>query len=134
MKAVFLCISDKVTVRLRATRKKSLVAPTPRVLSPPLSTLLSLEEQVDLSSRGVATWSPVHAAAYGGHTPLVEFILRAAPGDATAVDQNGSQPIHYAALEGHESVTDDRWRAPSLCCLRGIAARKRDQLLCCDRL
>jgi len=49
-------------------------------------------------------WTPVVAAAFGGHTPTVESLLiecRAAV-DVTALD--GSSPMHAAAAAGHTST------------------------------
>ena len=45
-------------------------------------------------------WTPLHFAAYFGHTATAELILQH-QGSVNPLDISNRTPLHWAALEGH---------------------------------
>ena len=45
-------------------------------------------------------WTPLHFAAYFGHTAIAEHILQH-QGSVNPLDISNRTPLHWAALQGH---------------------------------
>ena len=53
--------------------------------------------------RGLNGWSPLHAAAYGGHHHVVSILLAEGASPATLDDDNVT-PLHVACFKGHKEI------------------------------
>ena len=53
--------------------------------------------------RGLHGWSPLHAAAYGGHFHVVSLLLAEGASPATLDDDNVT-PLHVACFKGHKKI------------------------------
>jgi ankyrin repeat protein len=64
-----------------------------------------LENEVDVNTQGV--YSPLHAAALGGHKEVAEFLLsKGVSVSADAPIPSGTTPLHCAALAGSADVAE----------------------------
>ena len=52
--------------------------------------------------RGLRGWSPLHAAAYGGHHHVVSLLL--AEASPATLDDDNVTPLHVACFKGHKEI------------------------------
>ena len=52
--------------------------------------------------RGLHGWSPLHAAAYGGHHHIVSLLL--AEASPATLDDDNVTPLHVACFKGHKEI------------------------------
>ena len=57
----------------------------------------------DVNAKGDGGWTPLHHAAYGGHTEIAAALL-AAGADVNAKGDGGWTPLHHAACGAHTDV------------------------------
>ena len=64
---------------------------------------LLLTAGVDVNAKDTFGWTPLHQAAWEGHTDVVP-LLPAAGAEVDAKNESGSTPLHLAAAQGHTDV------------------------------
>ena len=59
----------------------------------------------DINVREKGTGStPLHKACYNGSLSIVEYLISKPQCDIEAIDNEGNQPLHYAARQGHKEI------------------------------
>ena len=59
----------------------------------------------DINVREKGTGStPLHKACYNGSLSIVEYLISKPKCDIEAIDNEGNQPLHYAACQGHKEI------------------------------
>ena len=59
----------------------------------------------DINVREKGTGStPLHKACYNGSLSIVEYLISKPQCDIEAIDNEGNQPLHYAASQGHKEI------------------------------
>ena len=59
----------------------------------------------DINVREKGTGStPLHKACYNGSLSIVEYLISKPQCDIEAIDNEGNQPLHYAACQGHKEI------------------------------
>ena len=59
----------------------------------------------DINFREKGTRStPLHKACYNGSLSIVEYLISKPQCDIEAIDNEGNQPLHYAACQGHKEI------------------------------
>eukprot|EP00536_Pseudo-nitzschia_multiseries_P009685 jgi/Psemu1/23997/gm1.23997_g len=56
---------------------------------------------VDVDMVNTVGWTPCHAAAAGGQTKALRYLVKTMGADLTILDRGGNLPVHHAAKNGH---------------------------------
>ena len=56
---------------------------------------------VDVDMINTVGWTPCHAAAAGGQTKALRYLVKKMGADLTITDRGGNLPVHHAAKNGH---------------------------------
>mmetsp|Transcript_2377 Transcript_2377/g.5138 ORF Transcript_2377/g.5138 Transcript_2377/m.5138 type:complete len:318 (-) Transcript_2377:66-1019(-) len=56
---------------------------------------------VDVNMINTVGWTPCHAAAAGGQTKALRYLVKKMGADLTITDKGGNLPVHHAAKNGH---------------------------------
>ena len=88
---------EELGAALRAAAAGGLLAP--------LASLLARPGEVEVGAKGERGFTPLHAAADGGHAEAIAALLRAGA-DVGAMDGAGNTPLVYAQLLKHEQAAE----------------------------
>ena len=64
----------------------------------------ALVRGVDVNLTNTVGWTACHAAAAGGQTKALRYLVHTCGANLEIVDQSGSLPMHQAAKNGHAQV------------------------------